>query len=1087
MKNSLGKLLKISSIALVTILFLCSMFWGVASANIKRQSASVSENEQSQSTNALAEQLFERIYLDDETNSDVYASNVSEAGTSFGTNMKLVDFDISQLGDAGMDYFVVVAFVNLARGSVTWEQSDIDAIMQSLNDDDPNNNVYSVREYFKEQTYGKLRFKAGYVIKTSSAYFFDEFNGLSTSDDASLAYTREAGAYKDALDGKTCSVDGQTITNFHCRLIYYPYKSTGRSTLLWPHAWAGASFVSSPRVIVNTSRTDESPFVGTYAHEFTHVLGVSDLYCDSSYSVEPVGSWYLMASTNYNYPQSINAYFKSQFGLTGESPYGYKDDSKVRVISSSGEYLLAPANSQSGTIAFKFAERNIKVSGTCNTSICSKHNGTKTSYEEDGKEMFFVEYKKKATSQTATDYSIQSSGLIIYRVVESNHTKELGNLFPSMLGDVKFQVYVLRANGVSGTESSAVAEGGEFGAISSTSDSNKLITYYDGTNTCIKIKNNGYDSNGNAKVQFEFADDIEKFSVSGTFKVDNVAVEGASVMVAKPSSAGGYEASVDSGVKTDKNGYFFVDGLVRNSKISFLKNSKTYNTVITVNNISSYDQAISEKTIYDVTLHIYKDESSVKVPLQGVEVTNAQTNKLVGSSDADGKITLQVQLGDRFSFKLAGYNISDWIFRNIQETEYSIQGAVEHASTGIQLKFVDKNGAVLSDVQLENVTNETNKFSVSSNKNGDIYEIADGAEVGSKIRVNVENFAPMVFTIEEKDYTSVRTITLYEYQSTTIKIANVRGEKISNVSVQVDGITVGSTDLNGEILISEIYYGQKITFNHRLYRVNAKVFDGSTMISLQAEYKSVQVRLEFYKPRTFVKDNIVSVDNVSSGLTVFVESTSVNPSKYNELLCFDAYFYSAVYFNSSLYRITNEAGEYLISDKDNGVSFIIDPYLAYKWDEEEDYVVFRLFAKKLITLEGTVTFPKDAKTKKVEIKVAGKRVGETTEDGTFKIENMVEGEEIQFVCDGYTFSTYYVVESTDGEPMTIVANPKNPFEYLPIYILFGVLVLCLIIPYFAGLSKKGKKKDMVDIEKMQYDSLYGDDESSKKSKKNKKR
>lgn len=205
----------------------------------------------------------------------------------------------------------------------------------------------------------------------------------------------EAGAYAQVLNAKShCYIDDQEVTDFHCRLLYYPYESTGRGNLLWPHALPGHALVTSPRVIVNGTRKDESPFVGTYAHEFTHILGVSDLYCDSSYSIDPVGKWYLMASTDYNHPQSINAYFKSKFGLTGVSSYGYKDASKVRVITSSGEYSLAPANSQTGTIAFKFAERDIQVSGTCGINSCPQHGKVNATFTEDGKEMFLLNIKR---------------------------------------------------------------------------------------------------------------------------------------------------------------------------------------------------------------------------------------------------------------------------------------------------------------------------------------------------------------------------------------------------------------------------------------------------------------------------------------------------------------------------------------------------------------------------------------------------------------------------------------------------------------------------------------------------------------------
>ena len=1085
MRNSLGRIVKISSIALMTILLLCSMCFGAVFVGAKHQSASVSSAPQQTQTNEFAEQLFERIYLNNQSNSDVYASNIYGTTTFGSNNMKLVDFDISKLGDEGMDYVVVVAFVNLYGSSIKWQQTDIDNIMQSLNDDDPNNNVYSVREYFKEQTYGKLRFKAGYVeYDTNYEYPYDDFYAKSTDTDVNGAYTMEAGAYAQALNAKShCYIDGQEVTVFHCRLLYYPYESTGRDesagrgNLLWPHAWPGSALVTSPRVIVNGTRKDESPFVGTYAHEFTHILGVSDLYCDSSYSIDPVGKWYLMASTDYNHPQSINAYFKLRFGLTGVSPYGYQDTSKVRVITSSGEYSLAPANSQTGTIAFKFAERDIQVSGTCGINSCPQHGKVNAAFTEDGKEMFFVEYKKKSTNQLETDYSIPSSGLIIYRVVESAHTKEFGNLYPNMLGDVKFQVYVLRANGISGTEGSAVGVGSTFGSVSPNPDINKVITYFDGTNTQIAITNNGYDSDGNAKVQFTFAEGKDRYSASGTLKVDGKVVDGAQVMVATPSSEGGYNTEIDSKVKTDENGYFFVDNLVNGSKISFLKDGKTFATTLTIDKANIFNQAISERTIFDVTLRFWANESNVEVPLQGVEVTNADSLEHVGTSNADGAVEIQMKLSDRFSFSLAGYNFSDWTFTDSTKTEQKIQGSVKITTNKVQVKVVNSNGTALQ-AEFSDVTADGSALYAEAGTD-ETYIIQ--AKLGAKIRVFVEGYAPKVFVVEESDYTSVRKVVLYVYQSTTVRIYNAKSEAISNVTVQVDGETIGTTDLAGERLIDNIYIGQTISFSHNLYKIAEYVFDGKSTITLQAEYKSVKVLLQFYKPKSFINENIVPVENVSTNLTIVVNSMSASISVYDNKLCFDAFFYSTVYFNSPLYAITNKNGEFLMEGT-SGIPLVIDPTTAVKIDDVEGYVTYYLFAKKYITLTGTVTFPKDAKTQKVEIFMGGKRVAESDDLGNFTLEHVVEGDEIVFKCDGYTFTPYYVVDTS--EPMTIVANPKDPFEYLAIYILFGVLVLCFIIPYFVGLRRK--RNPLVDIDKIQYDNLEGKSQDAKNGKKNKK-
>ncbi len=588
MKQTAKKTLKISITAFFFVFFVGVICYSLFFAGAK-QNGQTQLNEELYSSKTHVG--FEA--LESDSSSDFDSKIIYSKATS--GSMTFENIDVSKLGNEGIDYVVIVAFVNLYNGPTTWNQTSINKIMKSLNDDDSTNDIYSVREYFKEQTYGKLRFKAWYT-EYDSKYNYSSVENKS----ANGFFSTEETLYNEALTKATEFKDENgniasagDVSQFHCRFIYYPYDSNNWNTILWPHSWRNQAFISSPQVLTNGLTRLESPFMATYAHEFSHVLGIRDLY---SYEGDEnqVGMWDLMSSHDRYNPQSISAYFKSQLGLTGESAYGYKDDSKVKVVSSSGDYTLAPTSSQTGTIALKFAERTIKVTGTCKYSACSQHKGNSLSYSETGKEMFFVEYKKKSDSPTKSDYCLPQSGLIIYRVVESYHTLMLGNSYSSMLGNAKYQIYVLRPNDAKSLNYAAITEGQTFGSFDD--NKNTTITYHDGTNTQISITNNGYDNDGNVKLKFTFPENHENFSISGTFLIDLKPVSNAKVMISTLNADGTYSTPIYSGVNTDEDGYFFVTGLKNGTSISFFVLDSNHKNLKSLYN----SPTIKETSLFDV-------------------------------------------------------------------------------------------------------------------------------------------------------------------------------------------------------------------------------------------------------------------------------------------------------------------------------------------------------------------------------------------------------------------------------------------------------------------------------------------------------
>lgn len=656
MDGLLKKIAKLSLIAiiatLVCVFFSFPAMKGKNSENlIKTDDATTqTSGETTQSGNA---DLFESLNVGAGELSKIEAYNASRPNNT----LRKVNFNIAKLGDGEtVDYTAIVAFVNLSGGPKTWAQNDIDSIMLALNDDDRSNNIYSVREYFEEQTYGKLRFSALYVEFNSTKSYY-EFANKSTSGQFSLEYY----TFSDALTGtkglkdENGNVfDASEVGIYHCSLLYFPYDSTGWGTILWPHSWSGQAFVSTPFALGSGENQQKSPFMATYAHEFTHVLGIKDMYVYEDVDETPVGIWDLMASHDRWNPQSLSAYFKQYLGLTGESDYAYKDNSKVREVSGSGEYKLAPTSSQTGTIALKIAEHSVDVSGYCSFSACPTHYNNYGYYTESGKESFYIEYKKQSSSLAEPDYYLPSSGLIIYRVVESIHTKLLGNSRPSMLGITKYQVYVLRPDNEYLGKAS-VAKGATFGTTTNTSSNNTYIRYFDGTNTRIQIKNNGYDSNGNACVQITFADDIDTCTASGTFAIDGEKIANAKILISTPDSKGNYNSSTQTYGVTDADGYFYVKGLKKGAKLSFVVKEKTYNNLLTVNG-NVYDAEINHR-LYSITGTFRVNNalvSGAKVMISTLDASGTRSKAVFSGvyTDSNGYYSLKgLENGTRISFE----------------------------------------------------------------------------------------------------------------------------------------------------------------------------------------------------------------------------------------------------------------------------------------------------------------------------------------------------------------------------------------------------------------------------------------------------
>lgn len=197
---------------------------------------------------------------------------------------------------------------------------------------------------------------------------------------------------------------------------------------------------------------------GTIAHEFLHTLGFPDLYRYSG-DGDPVGMWDVMSS-NFSLLQYPLSYLRAQQGWV-----------TMDTISQSGTYTLTAVSEDGGNKVFA-----LKTPLSDSEFIC-------------------VEYRLKSTNIDEFEYSIPSSGLLMYRV--NTKVDDLTN------ARGENYIYVYRP-GVTDPEAAAdtgengnlvrkaaldVTEGEtEYGSTDLSADFTQDTLYYsDGTNSGIRL------------------------------------------------------------------------------------------------------------------------------------------------------------------------------------------------------------------------------------------------------------------------------------------------------------------------------------------------------------------------------------------------------------------------------------------------------------------------------------------------------------------------------------------------------------------------------------------------------------------------
>ena len=180
----------------------------------------------------------------------------------------------------------------------------------------------------------------------------------------------------DALDSqinfKDYDRDGDgLVDNIYIFYAGYGENDGGGSNTIWPHSWdvraAGGNYsydgvrIGHYACSNELDRSNNMTAIGTFCHEFSHVLGLPDLYATSYTSAHTPGEYSLMDYGSYNNngrtPPVYSGY--ERYALEWQAPYilNKDEDITLKPLSDGGEFCKMTIKSSRPTEYFLFENR----------------------------------------------------------------------------------------------------------------------------------------------------------------------------------------------------------------------------------------------------------------------------------------------------------------------------------------------------------------------------------------------------------------------------------------------------------------------------------------------------------------------------------------------------------------------------------------------------------------------------------------------------------------------------------------------------------------------------------------------------------
>ncbi|MCL2596944.1 MAG: M6 family metalloprotease domain-containing protein [Paludibacter sp.] len=315
---------------------------------------------------------------------------------------------------------LLVILVNFTDVTYQYPQSNF-VNMTNLPGYNYNGASGSVSDYFVTSSYGKFNptfdVVGPYTLSHPESYYGRYYGTASPpsgySNGPGMIIDACTAAHNAGINFAQYDTDNNgKVDNVMVIFAGYNQAEGAPNTTVWPHRWAiqpgynvttGTNITFDGKTLYDYSCASELKGssgntmcgIGTFCHEFSHVVGLMDYY-NTSAGTAMLGSWSTMASGNYNNnsntPPAFSAYDRFEVGWL--TPEQYTSTSGYKTLYPMLSSPTPPANTNGQAYL---------VSATA-----SNMNGASPSPSE----FFMIEYRTK----TGFDASLPAAGMLIWHI-----------------------------------------------------------------------------------------------------------------------------------------------------------------------------------------------------------------------------------------------------------------------------------------------------------------------------------------------------------------------------------------------------------------------------------------------------------------------------------------------------------------------------------------------------------------------------------------------------------------------------------------------------------------------------------------------
>lgn len=356
-----------------------------------------------------------------------------------------------------------------------------------------NGGTGSVRDYFRAASYGLFKPQFDVVGPYTLPYTMEYYGANNTDgNDLRPAYmvVDACKAANGDLDFSQYDSDGDGyIDNVFIYYAGYNEAEGGPSATIWPHRWAvqpGANFTNNQTLVRFDGKTvfdyactselrgntgTTMCGIGTFTHEFGHVIGMPDYYHTEYPSKKTLQSWSVMDLGAYlnqgRTPPQYSAYDRFYMGWLSPEELNSASDNELYPLS---QMIELSAQTEKQAYLLSASTHNLQAA------------------DPSPKEFYIMEYRKK----TGWDTYLPAEGILFWHIDydqtewDNNTLNNYGNT--TQTADSHMRVYLQPLSGYSSTPGTAFASG-SFDPLSwSGTSMNHAVTDIQMTDSTIRFK-----------------------------------------------------------------------------------------------------------------------------------------------------------------------------------------------------------------------------------------------------------------------------------------------------------------------------------------------------------------------------------------------------------------------------------------------------------------------------------------------------------------------------------------------------------------------------------------------------------------------